>query len=107
MSGLHISGGDPRNHEIAVRTLAELERIYGYKLDGILPDGTHRYWSTHCRHDNHEACSASEISGWLLGVRTTAPVNMPRKPAQCKTCASPCICPCHAPVGSSEVTDGR
>lgn len=35
--------------EIALRTLVELERIHSYKIDAILPDGTHRYWSTHCR----------------------------------------------------------
>jgi hypothetical protein len=54
------------------------------KVDVILPDGTHRYWSTHCRHGRHDACSATEL----------AP-GMPRKPAQCKTCQAPCVCPCH------------
>lgn len=52
------------------------------KLDVILPDGTHRYWSTHCRHGNHDACSATEL----------AP-GVPRRPAQCKGCGAPCQCP--------------
>lgn len=54
------------------------------KVDLILPDGTHIYWSTHCRHGNCEACSATEL----------AP-GVPRRPAQCKTCAAPCVCGCH------------
>lgn len=55
------------------------------KVDAILPDDTHRYWSTYCRHDRHDACRATEL----------AP-GVPRRPNQCKTCAAPCICPCHA-----------
>jgi hypothetical protein len=54
------------------------------KVDAVLPDGTHRYWSTHCRHDDHDACRATEL----------AP-GIPRRPAQCKGCGSPCLCPCH------------
>lgn len=68
------------------------------KIDALHADGTHRYWSTHCRHapwprkkkkrkdetDGHDACTAAEF----------AP-GVPRRPAQCKTCASACICPCH------------
>lgn len=58
------------------------------RADVLLADGTHRYWSTHCRHartaEEHAACSATEL----------AP-GVPRKPAQCKTCAAPCICSCH------------
>jgi hypothetical protein len=71
------------------------------KVDVILPDGTHRYWSTHCRHapppskrrsssqrrdqpDGHDACAATELA---LGV--------PRQPSRCKTCAAPCGCWCH------------
>ena len=106
MSGLHIVGGDPRNREIAVRTLEELERIYGYKIDAILPDGTHRYWSTHCRHDRHDDCSATEMVGIGIVGEGFRP-RIERRPAQCKTCAAPCICPHHSPVGSSEVSDGR
>lgn len=68
----------------------------GARIDVVLPDGTHRYWSTHCRHaplprsepkgspDGHDACTAAEL----------AP-DVPRRPAQCKTCAAPCVCPCH------------
>jgi hypothetical protein len=57
------------------------------KADVVYDDGyvtTHSYWSTHCRHGNHEACAAKEL----------AP-GVSRKPAQCKTCAAPCICSCH------------
>lgn len=56
------------------------------KVDVVHPDGRHEYWSTHCRHDNHGACSATEL----------AP-GVPRKPAQCKNpqCNAPCVCECH------------
>jgi hypothetical protein len=87
----------------ALRLVDELERL-GAKVDVVLPDGTHRYWSTHCRHDtpeSHEACSAKQLTG-RAAVRvsergTWAPrtVGIPRKPAQCKTCEAPCVCPCH------------
>ena len=66
----------------------------GAKVDVILPDGTHTYWSTHCRHGAHGACSATLMQG--EGKQSGFPVQIRRKPAQCKTCASPCICPCHA-----------
>lgn len=58
------------------------------KVDMILPDGTHLYWSTHCRHatdeEGHNKCQATEFAP---GVE--------RKPSQCKTCAAPCRCECH------------
>jgi hypothetical protein len=53
--------------------------------DRIYMDGCHTYWSTHCRHGNHEACMATELAPGVA-----------RKPAQCKTCAAPCICGCHS-----------
>lgn len=65
------------------------------------PDGlTHTYWSTHCRHDRHDDCSATTTSGHMPGTWQRAAIE--RQPAQCKTCASPCICPCHAPVSINE-----
>lgn len=63
--------------------LAVLRRN-GVKVDVVFADGSHRYWSTHCRHDRHDACAATEL----------AP-GVPRQPSQCKTCAAPCLCPCH------------
>lgn len=62
------------------------------KADLLFVDGTHWYWSTHCRHGNemppwderHLACQATEL----------AP-GVPRRPAQCKICAEPCMCLCH------------
>jgi hypothetical protein len=86
-------------HLFAVMKLVE-EREAS-KIDVILPDGTHRYWSTHCRHaeDAHDirhlACSLSR------GVDADGK-HFARRPAQCKTCAAPCICPCHEKGG----TDG-
>lgn len=83
------------------------ERKWIYPIDSkpdvVFGDGSHRYWSTHCRHGNHDACSATEITGpatTLRGVRGTRvrlerPASIERKPAQCKGCGSPCICPCH------------
>ncbi len=68
------------------------------------PDGsTHTYWSTHCRHGNHEACSADAMLGdvtyesGMAGSRLNfgKQVAIRRKPAQCKTCAAPCRCACH------------
>jgi hypothetical protein len=60
------------------------------KVDAVFADGSHRYWSTHCRHGNHDACSATEL----------AP-GVPRQPAQCKTCSSPCLCYCHKVHGEA------
>jgi hypothetical protein len=70
------------------------------RIDVVHADGTHEYYSTHCRHDRHDDCSASEVRGTatrFAGSRGTWPVTTftERKPAQCKTCAAPCICPCH------------
>jgi hypothetical protein len=73
------------------------------KVDAVFADGSHRYWSTHCRHDRHDACSATTLTGpatTLRGVRNKRvrldrPVEMERQPAQCKTCAAPCLCACH------------
>jgi hypothetical protein len=62
--------------------VVEILDLLGWQADVITPDGRHFYWSTHCRHGNHEACSAVEI----------AP-GVPRRPAECKTCGSPCRCP--------------
>lgn len=62
-------------------------------VDAVLPDGTHRYWSTHCRHGRHRDCSATVlVSANPYGPGDSA---IKRTPAQCKTCASPCVCPCH------------
>jgi hypothetical protein len=56
------------------------------KVDVVFgTSGSHLYWSTHCRHGNHQACNATEL----------AP-GVPRRAAQCKTCAAPCICDCHS-----------
>lgn len=57
------------------------------KVDIIFSDGTHWYWSTHCRHDDHDKCNATQF----------AP-GVPRNPSQCKGCAAPCRCECHASV---------
>jgi histidine triad (HIT) family protein len=68
------------------------------KVDALMADGTHRYWSTHCRHGHHDLCSAAAILGVIpdsLGVVT----SISRRPAQCKDsqCQAPCVCPCHTP----------
>jgi hypothetical protein len=59
-------------------------------VDVVYADGTHRYWSTHCRHGNHNACNATEL---VPGV--------PREPAQCKGCAAPCVCGCHGEAAAA------
>lgn len=45
--------------------------------------GTHTYLSTGCLHHDHAYCqSAAGRAG-------------AKRPAECKTCAAPCICRCH------------
>lgn len=71
------------------------------KFDVVYDNGDHMYWSTHCRHGNtsppwdepHKKCAATEL----------AP-GVPRKPAQCKTCAAPCRCECHSDRGDTRIT---
>lgn len=71
------------------KRMVELSHIT--RVDYFTPDGRHVYWSTHCRHatdedpSGHDACKATQL----------AP-GVPRSPAQCKTCGSPCVCDCHA-----------
>jgi hypothetical protein len=56
----------------------------GTLVDYVLPDGSHHYYSTHCRcSGDHDACKATTINGG------------PRKPAQAKCCGAPCRCECH------------
>lgn len=95
-SSPHLSGSGGNATRIALQVVDDLEQL-GAKVDVILPDGTHRYWSTHCRHDNHDACSAPSVPLTLLfeGRPLAEPLALPRKPAECKGCGSPCVCPCH------------
>ncbi len=44
----------------------------------------HYYLSTACLHQIHTYCQARENE-----------CGEQKKPAQCKFCAAPCICPCH------------
>lgn len=57
-------------------------------VDALMPDGNHRYWSTHCRHGHHGACSAT-----TLGDSAGNVIN--RNPSACRTCGAPCVCGCH------------
>jgi hypothetical protein len=61
-------GPDPRS-----AATAERQWVFpmGSKADVVMPDGVHRYWSTHCRHGNHDLCKGT-----------------------CKGCAAMCICGC-------------
>lgn len=89
--------GSLAEHNAYVATAAELERIHGYRIDAVLPCGCHRYWSTHCRHGFDSQCNASKV----FGLEADAPswsehlVGIQRRPAQCKSCSAPCVCPCH------------
>lgn len=78
--------------EVADRWRADRPRLVD-RVDVIKADGTHRYWSTHCRHDRHDDCSADELTG--LDAVGPWQSTIKRQPAQCKTCAAPCIGPCH------------
>lgn len=80
-------------HELTDAYVEELaaEAEAGYDLDKLVPrladvivGEEHSYWSTWCRHGNHDPCRATEL----------AP-GVPRKPSQCKSCAAPCRCWCH------------
>ena len=71
------------------------------RTDIIHPDGTHTYWSTHCRHGQHSACSATEMWGRNTQDPEGWSATIARKPAQCKTCAAPCICDCHQAEATS------
>ena len=87
------------SNQAVLLAIADLERIHGCKIDAVLADGTHRYWSTHCRHGNHDDCSATMLVGPRPRSARGHRVLIPRQPAQCKTCAAPCICPCHGASG--------
>jgi hypothetical protein len=82
--------------KVALDALAAAGRLLaeGAKVDVMLPDGTHTYWSTHCRHGNHQLCESNAITG--LTVVSERPVAIGKVPARCKSCASPCVCECHA-----------
>lgn len=64
---------------LVIGTVATVVALYWWR-----PSWTHVYYSTHCRHKRHKACAATELAPGIA-----------RRPAQCKTCAAPCICWCH------------
>lgn len=88
-----------RDAVAALDALAAAGRLLpeGAQADVMLPDGTHTYFSTHCRHGNHQLCESNAITG--LTVVSERPVAIGKVPARCKGCASPCICECHASPG--------
>jgi hypothetical protein len=47
------------------------------------PGGEHIYLSTGCLHDKHAYCQA------MVGAQGE------KRPASCKFCGAPCVCPCH------------
>lgn len=53
------------------------------------PD-THRYLSTSCLHGEHSYCQSNTGAA---GTKT---------PAQCKFCAAPCVCDCHAKLEAQQ-----
>jgi hypothetical protein len=56
------------DEQVAFATLPALPANL-IKADVLMPDGSHAYWSTHCRHGDHNLCKLT-----------------------CKGCGSPCIC---------------
>lgn len=77
-------------------------RVWVFSLDAkpdvLFADGTHRYWSTHCRHGDHDACSSTVLCD-------SAGNAINRVPASCKQCGAPCRC--SAPeCPHREVSDG-
>jgi hypothetical protein len=69
-----------------------MRRLNEARVDVVFADGTHWYRSTLCRHKRHKECAATELAPGL-----------PRRPAQCKTCASPCLCGCHTNQPSGDL----
>lgn len=61
---------------------------------GYLPHTGHRYLSTGCRHGEHGYCQSNTGS------------QGDKRPAECKFCASPCVCPCHA-LGAEPVVESQ
>jgi hypothetical protein len=51
----------------------------------VLCGSKHRYYSTHCRHGDHEACCSTVL-------RDDAGNVVNRRPASCKGCGAPCSC---------------
>lgn len=49
----------------------------------VSDEAEHVYLSTGCLHGRHAYCK------WEVGKLG------PKRPAQCKFCAAPCVCPCH------------
>lgn len=45
--------------------------------------GTHHYLSTGCLHGDHGYCQGG---AGKIGAK---------RPAECKFCGAPCVCPCH------------
>lgn len=70
----HLRGLDHSINPCASGVLADLE----------LKGGAHRYLSTSCLHGKHDYCKGK-----------TGAVGK-KIPAQCKFCATPCVCSCHA-----------
>lgn len=87
--------------ELPHQTIAEEDACEQQRLAGVAAgtEGTgHRYLSTGCLHGDlvlpdgrtgHQYCS--NVDG-IAGLK---------KPAQCKFCAAPCICPCHTTAKES------
>lgn len=69
---------------MSIRSLLE---YVGVKVGPVIKVGDrvvdHQYLSTGCLHGEHDYCKAME-------GRAGA-----KRPAQCKFCAAPCVCPCH------------
>ncbi len=59
---------------LAAWVVSAWHRFFGHRL----------YYSTSCRHGQHEHCRSA-----------TALAGNAKKPGTCKWCPSRCICPCH------------
>lgn len=91
---LSAGGGIASTEDMRSALQLALDNLPGAPMvDELFPDGEHRYWSTHCRHGHHGLCSAKRIVGAKEDGSGQAAIA--REPAQCKTCAAPCVCPCH------------
>lgn len=81
--------------ELPHETIEEEEACDAERLRGAeMPVSGHVYLSTSCLHDLHDRCEAGVVQ---LGLERPGDngISGLKTPAQCKFCASPCVCGCH------------
>lgn len=87
------------HQETPAETVAGLYPALSEALTGA--GGGHLYLSTGCLHGKHDYCKSPRVTHQPLARRADGmvvvdnPTTMPKRPAECKFCGAPCVCPCH------------